>query len=344
MALTYTSQYGSAAALTGFVRTALEATTGPNTGLSRFLPDEPVDDIEFRAEVGGSTLQRAAAFRSYDTESPIVGVSSQQTITGQLPPISIKTRVNEYDRIKWASRSNAQQQIENHAEKAGLELGNAIRLRMEIARGQALMDGKVTLAENGLQLTADFGRKAEHTQTAAQLWGTASATPLADLIAWRDIYSTTNGTDPAGLLLSRKALTALLNSADTRMQVYGTGNDTRMVTENDLNALLTSHGLPYVTVYGAKYENAAGIAAEILDSTKVLFLGGATDVVGKTLWGTTAEALEPKFQIDEEQQPGLVVSSYIDDDPVALWIKASAVAFPVVQNPNQTFSATVLAG
>lgn len=342
MALTYTDLYGSAATLTGFVRTALEQQTDVFS-LARFLPDETVDDIDFRANVGGDTLSRAAAFRTYDTESPIVGVPQGQTVTGALPPISLKTRVSEYDRIKWANRSNQQALLEDRTETAGLELAKAIRTRLEVARGQALMDGKVTLSENGLSLSADFGRKAEHTQTASHLWGTSAATPLANLIAWRDVYSDTNGTDPTSLVMSRKALTALLASEDTRRQIYGNGNDTRMVTVDDLNRLLNSHGLPSVTVYGAKYVGADGRATEILDSKKVLFLGGTSDVVGKTLWGTTAEALEPKYQIDEAQQPGLVVSSFIDDDPVALWIKASAVAIPVVQAPNQTFAATVLA-
>lgn len=342
MALTYTDSYGSAATLTGFVRTVLDQPTDAFS-LARFLPDEGIDDIDFRAQVGGDALSRAAVFRAYDAESPITGVSQAQTVQGSLPPISLKTRVSEYDRIKWANRGNQQSLLEDKTETAGLELAKAIRTRLEVARGQALMDGKVTISENDLSLSVDFGRKAEHTQTASQLWGTAQATPLANLIAWRDIYSDTNGADPTSLVMSRKALTALLNSDDTRHQVYGTSNDTRMVTVDDLNRLLNSHGLPSVTVYGAKYIADNGQAKEFIDSKKILFAGGVTDEVGKTFWGVTAEALEPKYEIDEALQPGIVVSSFIDNDPVALWVKASAVALPVLQAPNQTFAATVLA-
>ena len=340
MALTYTEQYGSAAALTSFVRNAEQARP-ESFSLASFLPDREIDDIDFRAGVGGSTLKRAAAYRTYDAESPIVGSSHQQVITGQLPPISLKTRVGEYDRIKFNGRNNADQLVTANEDNA-VFLADQIRVRLEIARGQALMDGKVTLAENGLALTADFGRKAEHTQTAANLWGTAAATPLEDLLAWRDIYADTTGSDPAALVVSRKVMTALLRADDTRTQVFGNDAGTRMVTQDSLNALLASHGLPAITVYGAKYEGADGKVHEILDSTKILFAGGATQAVGETLWGVTAEALEPKFNIDQKFQPGIVASSWVDDDPVALWTKASAVALPVVQNANQTFSATVL--
>lgn len=341
MALTYTEQYGSAAELTGFVRA--DAQVRPETfSLAAFLPDREIDDIDFRAGVGGTALKQAAVYRTYDAESPIVGTNHQQVITGQLPPISLKTRVSEYDRIKFNGRNGSGQLVTANEDNA-VSLADQIRLRLEIARGQALMDGKVTLAENGLALNADFGRKVEHTQTAANLWGAAGATPLADLLSWRDIYSDTTGTDPAALVVSRKVMTALLNAEDTRTQVFGNDSGTRMVTQDNLNALLASHGLPQITVYGAKYEGADGKVHEVLDSNKILFVGGATQAVGETLWGVTAEALEPKFAIDQALQPGIVASSWVDDDPVALWTKASAVALPIVQNPNATFSATVLA-
>lgn len=340
MALTYTEQYGSAVDLTTFVRA--DAQARPETfSLANFLPDREIDDIDFRAGVGGSSLKKAAVFRTYDAESPIVGTNHNQIITGQLPPISLKTRVSEYDRIKFNGRGGNGQLVTANEENA-TSLADQIRLRLEIARGQALMDGKVTLAENGLALEADFGRKAEHTQTAATLWGAEGATPVSDLFAWRDIYSDTTGTDPASLVVSRKVMTALMNSNEMRKYAYGDAKDSRIVDEDSINRVLNAFGLPSVTVYGAKYEGADGKVHEILDSNKVLFVGGATQTVGETLWGVTAEALEPKFQIDQKQQPGIIASSWVDDDPVALWVKASAVALPVVQNPNQTFSATVL--
>lgn len=340
MALTYTEMYGSAAELTGFIRGDEEARPQAYA-LASYLPDETTDDIDFRAEVGGSSLKRSAVFRAYDAESPIVGTKAHKDISGSLPPISLKTRVSEYNRVKFNGRGG-DQQIFTYAESNAVVLADAIRMRMEIARGEALMSGKVTLEENDLSLTVDFGRKETHTQTASQLWGTANGKPLTDLLAWRDIYSDTNGVDPHTMLVSRKVMTALINSEDIRLQIFGKDSGARIVNEEQLNLLLSAHGLPRVQVYKEIYEDSLGNAKPIIDPTKILFIGGATQEIGKTLWGIPADALEPKYGLTEAHQPGIFAANYLDDDPAALWVKASAVALPVVQKPNQTFSATVL--
>ena len=338
MALSLTDQFVSAAELTGYVREAAADEVRNRFTLSTFLPDTNVDDIDFRATTGGDGLSGVAKFRSYDAESPISGRTGVTALTGELPPISEKRRLSEYDRLKMR---NAPEAIRNAVLKDGVELAKNIHARAEVARGQLLQTGKVTIAENGLTLEADFGRKAAHTQTAATLWN-ADGNVIEDLLAWRDVYSATNGGGPGTILVSRQALAAVIRNQTVAEAVYGTSPGTRLVTLDSLNSLLASHGLPVFEVYEAKVRDAGGAAKDILDPTRLLFLPEAGEKIGETLWGLTAEAQDADYGIDSTEAPGVVVGSYSDKDPVALWTKASALLLPVAPNTNLTLSAKVL--
>lgn len=340
MGLVLSNEYVTPAELTGYVREALADMPQNAFGLSEFLPDNGVDDIDFRADVGGGGLARVAAYRAWDAESPISGRKGVAEITGALPPISEKRRLGEYDRLKMRRLPSG---ITNALFNDAVDLARNITARVEVARGQLLSTGKVTIAENGLVLTADFGRAANHTQTAGILWGAAGSTPLENLLAWQDIYVATNGRRPGRILTDQSVLSTLMRNASVRTYVLGDSTSGRIVTLADVQALFTSFGLPALEVYEAQVEGANGAPVDILPRGRVLFLppaGGPR--LGETLWGVTAEALDADYDIDATEAPGIVVGSYSDKDPVGLWTKASAVAFPIAPNTNLTLSATVL--
>lgn len=337
MALSLDNETLSAADLTGYVRAALEDLPENAFTLSAFLPDVTVDDVDFRANVGGGGLARVAKFRAYDTESPISSRGAARVISGELPPISVKTRLDEYTRLKMR---HADQAIVDALREDGLTLAKQILARAEVARGQLLQTGKVTLNENGLTLEADFGRAAKHTQTATTLWG-AGGNVVDDLLAWAEVYAATNGARPGRILVSRQILSTVIRNKSLAEAVYGSNPGTRLVKLTDLNDLLAAHGLPAFEVYEAKVAGAPN-PADVLDPKSLLFLPGADQKIGETLWGTTAEAIDADYGIDSTEAPGIVVGTYSDKDPVAQWTKASAIMLPVAPNTNLTLSAKVL--
>lgn len=339
MALVLSSEYITPAELTGYVRAALADLPQNAFGLSAFLPNVEVDDIDFRISTGGGGLARAASFRSFDTESPIGKRQGLERIAGSLPPISEKLRLGEYDRLKLRKLDDG---IRNAIFNDAVNLAKAIQTRLEIARGEALMDGKVTLAENGLALEVDFGRKATHSATAGVFWGTGGD-PVADLLAWSAIYSATNGVRPGVMLMSQDVLSTLMRNTKIREYTLPAGSTQQIVTIAAINALFTSFGLPMVEVYEAQVEGAGGVATSVIDPKKVLFLPPTGSNIGETMWGVTAEALDDDYAIDSTEAPGIVVGSYSDKDPVGLWTKASAIALPVLPNANLTLAAKVLA-
>ncbi|MFS0718860.1 major capsid protein [Arthrobacter sp. 1P04PC] len=339
MALVLSSEYITPTELTGYVREALADLPQNAFGLSAFLPDVETDDIDFRATVGGGGLARVAKYRAWDTESPISGRRGIDRISGELPPISEKRRLSEYDRLKMRKLDSG---IVDAILNDAVDLARGIHARVEVARGQALTEGKVTLSENGLTLEADFGRKATHTQTAATKWNVDGSNPIDDLLAWQKVYVATNGVRPGATLTSQDVQSSLMRNASIRSMTLPAGSTQQIVTIDAINALLQSFGLPPLSTYEAQVEGDDGAAKSILDPKKVLFLPPADRKLGETLWGVTAEALDSDYGIDATEAPGVVVGSYSDKDPVGLWTKASAIALPVPANTNLTLAATVL--
>src|SRR5690606_36421784 len=243
--LVINSDYVSPAELTGYVREALA--DNPINDLSlidSLLPDTLIDDVEFRANITQHGLRRAAKFRSWDTEAPITGRKGVTRISGELPPLSEKRRLGEYDRVRLRKADN---QIRDLIFNDGVELAQALRTRMVIAKAQALVTGKVTLSENGLDLAADFNRLTGHTVTAAALWsvtGGSPADPVANQETWFSTFRATQSGNPIRAITSQRVMSALMRQDKIRAYALPPGSTQGIVTRDQVNALFTSFGHP----------------------------------------------------------------------------------------------------
>ncbi|MGH8882076.1 MAG: major capsid protein, partial [Stackebrandtia sp.] len=311
--------------------------------LASWLPSLPIDDLEYRFTRGGEGLAEAATFRSYDAESPLGSRPGITRVTGELPPISRKIRLGEYDRLR---QRHADAAIAEAIFTDAVRMVRAIAARMELARGDALVNGAVEISENGLEAVVDFGRRDEHEVTPATRWDNHDeATPLSDLLAWRDIYADTNGVDPGALLMTRKVLGHLLRNGEIRALAASLAGTPSIVAESTLQKVFSAHGLPPFIVYNAQV-SVDGAARRVIPDNVALMLPSpgspdnpeGTDL-GATLWGTTAEALDPAYSIEEA--PGISAASFATADPIAIWTKAAAIGLPILANPDLTFKATV---
>lgn len=331
------------ATLTGYARDALADLNQNQFTLSQFLPNNDVDDLEYRFTKGGEGLVEAATFRAYDAESPIGARPGITRVSGELPPISRKVRLGEYDRLRL--RKAGPDLVAAGLKTDAVRMTRAVAARVELARGDALVNGSVTIAENEVYATVSFGRSGSHSVTAATPWSTvASATPLTNLLAWQKVYRTTNGVNPGVILLSSDALGYLLLNAEMRALAATTAGTPSIVSQDMISAVFAAHGLPPFQVYDAQVK-VNGTATPIIPADKVLLLpapaGGpdGTDL-GATLWGTTAESLSPEYGV-EGDEPGIVAGVYATQDPIALWTKAAGIALPVLANPDLSFVADV---
>jgi hypothetical protein len=335
------------AELTGYVREALADFEINRFRLNRYLPNRMVDDIEARFVSGGEGLTNAATFRAYDAESPVGSRPGLQRTTLELPPISRKLRLSEYDRLR--QRVNGDVFVQDGLFTDAQRLTREIAARMELARGDALVNGSVTLNENGLIVTASFGRASGNSVVPGTVWtDSVNADPINDLVAWTQAYEDLMGELPASALMNRTTFMLLLRAQKLRFFASNLVGSPTIITPDILNNVLQSYNLPSIDVYHAAVR-VNGSTTRIIPDGKVVLLPEPVQdpndyegtQLGATMWGTTAEALEPEFNLVEGDLPGVTAGVYSTDDPVALWTKAAGIGFPILANPNLSLTATV---
>ncbi|MGW1998146.1 major capsid protein [Embleya sp. NPDC001921] len=325
--------------LTGYARESLRDLEINRLTLSQYLPSVQVDDLIFRFNRGGGSLLEAAPYRSYDTEASISGREGITRVTGELPPISRKMRLGEYDRLRL--RHAANDEITNGLLSDAEKIVREIATRVEKARADALVTGQVVIDENGVKATVDFGRSAAHSVSAAIPWSTvASATPIVDLLSWRDTYVATTGEEPGVILTSRRVLAYLLRNAEIRTLLGTVNGSPDIVSEASVHATLSVFGLPEIRTYDAQYKSG-GVATRFIPDDKVLFLPSDSSELGGTFWGTTVEALDGGYSLGAGEEAGIVSGVYRVEESPALWTKAAAIVLPVLANPDLTFVADV---
>lgn len=341
------TDYVDPAELTGYARAAAQDLEINRFTLSRWLPHRTIDDLLFRFTAGGEGLTEAATFRAYDAESPIAARPGVTRVTGELPPISRKIRLGEYDRLRNARASD--ERIREALLDDTARMARAVAARLELARGEALVSGQLALSENGVIATVNFGRAAGHTVTAAILWSTvATAVPVQDMLSWQQTYIDANGEPPGAAVTSTQVLGYMLRNAELRGLLAANGVTPSVATQSGLNAVLQAYGLPPIYTYDARV-SVAGVATRPIAINRFLFLPAPVEPtsvdgtdLGAVLLGTTAEAMELGYGLASGvEQPGLVAGAYVTQDPVAVWTKASAIGLPVLANPNLSFAATV---
>ena len=329
------------AELTGFARAAVEDVERQKATLARWLPNYSVPDVVVRTIVGEDGNGALAQYRAFDAETPIGSGGSGTRKVFELLPLGLKERVSEYDQLR-ARGNDAQAMILGGVEKAATRVANAVVDRLEVARGQAIDTGALTINENGVVQTMTFGRPEGNTVTAATLWSGA-AKPLDNLIAWGDVFAAGNqGNQPGAIVTSKRVVAALQRNADIRGLVATVGGTPGIVSVDALSAVLASYGLPPITIYDRKIRGN-----NVLPDNKVYLLPAAADPngqseLGATFYGETLEASEPEYGIGASDQPGLVVGAWKTKDPIAVWVHSNAIAMPVLVNPVASMVATVL--
>lgn len=338
--------------LQGFAR-SLEY---PDLVLDGWLPNFEINDIEFRFDRqvlgSGSVLydEDVATYRAFDTEAPIAGRKGTELsfltppqVRGQIPPLSRKIRLGEEERLRMdALRTGDKRAIIDAIFNDVARLTRAVQARLELARGQALVTGAVTIAENGVAGAIDFGVPAGNFVVAPINWNDPDALVVDDLLGWMQYYITLNGQAPVHFVTSSRIINGLLRNNQIRNLAGGLAPIPNIVTPATVNAVLSAYGLPTPEVYDTQLK-VDGVAQRVVADNKVLFLPAKGNQLGRTYYGVTAEALELQSEgkIVARQAPGIVAVVEKTFDPVATWTKVAALALPVITAPSLQMIATV---
>lgn len=329
------------AQLTAVVR-ALEF---PEYSLRAFLPDVTREDIRFRVVRTRRETRRVAPYRAFDAESPIGARPGVETRSGALPPISEKLPLTEGEQLELdALYRNMDRQLVNQVFDDAATEARRVSGRLELARGEVLSTGKITIAENGLDLDeVDFGVPDEHFVEADDSHSDPGTDVLEDLEGWIDLYVETNGFRP-GRILTRRAVRTGWSKNEGFRQLAGSilGTPSRVSTAQ-MSAVFEEYDLPPISTYDRKAIGTDGVERPIIPDGTVIFLPPDGERIGQTQLGVTAEArrLAQSRAIAVEDLSGMVAVTMISDDPVTIWTKVAAIALPVLDNPDALMIANV---
>ena len=324
--------------LTEFARLALQDFDAQSQSLARFLPYSEVADIRYAYNKGIDTLVDQATYRAFDAESPIGRRPGSQRVTGELLPISRKIPLSEYAQLRLRNAPN--DEVVQGVFRDGGRLARGIAARLELARGELLVTGKVVLNENGASMTYDAGRHASLTVsalTSTAKWSDHSAsTPISNVLAWKALVKARVGIEPNRLVVSSTVMAHLQQNTEVRGFAQAVANAPARVTVEAVQAAFA--GLANVTV--EVYETPFGMTDDPIPTHKVVLLRDNIPL-GSTAYGIPLEAQEPEYAA-LAPQAGVVAGAWKEKDPIAVWTHAVGISLPLLAVPDATLSCQVI--
>lgn len=317
------------AELTGYARGMVDNLM-ESSPLTPLFPDVKIESAAY-SWIVDEILDDVAEYRAFDAETTIGNTGRGEQKMGKLAPLGRKYFFGEEEQLMLQSPS-ASKTVQERAEELAEQAARAVVNRLELLRGEALVNGTLAINENKFVQNIDFGRVAGQTAVApGALWSAAGADPIADLEDWVAAIVDASGIAPDYLGMSKRVFRALSAALATAKYITGGAGTISATATNDV---LAAFALPEVTILD---QRAGG--QRVLPDDYVVF--GATGVSGATVWGTSVSASNPKYRLDG-RRPGLVVGSYRSDDSDQQWVRSDAVALPILKNPATTLSAKVL--
>lgn len=309
------------------------------------FPEVKRESLEFDMIKGARMIPVVASVHAFDTESEI-GSREASKEALKLALIKRKLPLTEKEIIALENpRTPAEQQYLMREVYNDIDsLVASVRARAEVMRMEAAADGTVTLDENGLSATIDYGVPADHKEvlSGTDVWTDPNSDPITMIQDW----VLTLGTNPRRALTSNTILTALLRHPKVISALFGNGSG-RVATKGDLNTFLQSAGLPQIATYDNQYrkqkDDGTYDLKRYFPQNKFVLLPG--EALGETIYGPTAEEIRlMRDSSIQTQMVGKVLAMVYEEnlDPVSTWTKAVATALPSFPMAGEVFQAKVI--
>lgn len=327
--------------------------TRQNDPIDGLFGDTKTDNLvaEWESIAAEYQIPVMAQFHAFDTES-------QKTFripidTHNIEKGLIKVKINQSERMRALTRAGVQNNaMFDYVINDGIRLADQVFTRSKVAKNELMATGKVTIKENDLDLTVDYGVPAANTQYTLD-FGAGATDDIATQIQAIIDDATAKGITINGMMTSKKNITALRKDASLQALIGGTNMVGKLLRNADLNAYLEEEfGISNIITNDLTYGKSASIGANgrpvistarYFPQNKITFF--ATNPGGKLgtgLWGNPPEVDDFQIKVGSSGvSPYVFVSQWFEQDPHVLWTKASALFMPVLYNPDSLFIATV---
>lgn len=324
----------------------------PNDPIDGLFGDNKTDNLvaKWQSIANEYQIPVMAQFHGFDTEAQTtfrVPVDNHNIEKGL-----IKVKINQSERMRALLRAGVRNdEMFDYVVNDGIRLADQVVTRTKVAKNELMATGKVTIKENNLDLTVDYGVPAEHTAFTLDL--TQDADVASQIQAIID-YATDKGVTITGILTSKKNITKMRNNKYLQTAINGNIGAGALIRQNALEDYLSDEfGINTIITNDLTYGASSVIGADsrpvvttarYYPQNKVTFF--ATNPGGKMgigLWGNPPEVDAGQYEkvSASGQSPYVYIMQWMEKDPAVLWTKASSLFMPVLYNPQSLFIATV---
>ena len=328
----------------------------PNSPIANLIANEKTSNIiaSYQDIAAEYLIPSMAQFHAYDTEAK---TSVRYPIdTYNVEKGLIKAKLNQSERFRQYMQSGVIHESEqyDYVMKDGIRLGEEVITRTVVANYELLATGQVTIKENNLDITVDYGVKS--TQTNFTLDLSTSADVIAQI---ENIVETAkkSGVTLTGMLLATSTLTKMRRNSTLQTAIKGTNGVGTTLRKTELESFFSDEfSINNIITTDELYNVNKGIGTDgrpivtpvrYYPEDKVTFFArtpGGKILTG--LWGDPPEVTNKLMKTTSASgvSPYVYISQYTENDPAVLWTKASALYIPVLLNPSSLYIATVTEG
>ena len=329
--------------------------TRPGDPADALFGDQKTDNLvaEWESIASEYQIPVMAQFHGFDTESQTtfrVPIDHHNIEKGL-----IKVKINQSERMRALLRSGVQgdERLYDYVVNDGVRLAEQVITRTKVAKNELLATGQITIKENNLDLTVDYGVPAANKAYTLDFSSSATEDIPSQIQAIIDAASA-QGAIITGMYTSRKNLGKFRQNAEIQTAINGNVGAGALVRRTDLNQYLAEEfGITQIIendlTYGASAtigtDNRPSITtARYFPQDKITFF--ATNPGGRLgigLWGDAPEAdVAQLLNVSGSgESPYISITQWSETDPAVLWTKARALFMPLLYNPNSLFIASV---
>ena len=323
--------------------------TRQNDPIDRLFGDTKTDNLVayWESIAYEYSIPVMAQFHGFDTEA-------QKTFripidTHNIEKGLIKVKINQSERLRALLRSGVQgdQKLYDYVLQDGIRLADQVVTRTKVAKNELLATGKVTIKENDLNLTVDYGVPAAQMAYTIDLAG-----DISEQIQKIVDDALDKGVILTGMVTSKKVITRMRKNEYLQKAINGNIAAGVYLSKDALTSFFSDEfGINQIITNDLTY----GESAEIGDdgrpviSTKryfpqdkiTFFASNSGGKLGVGLWGDSPEADAGAYYKvgGSTVSPYVYIMQWMETDPTVLWTKASSLFMPVLYNPNSLWIA-----
>lgn len=322
----------------------------PNDPFDALIGDTRTDNImaAWQSIAAEYQIPVMANFHAFDTES-------QKTFrvpvdTHNIEKGLIKVKINQSERMRQLTRSGVREDaMLDYVIRDGVRLADQVVTRSKVAKAEMLATGKVTIKENELNLTVDYGVTSDQTGYTLDLGKDADIASqiqaIVDAAAEKGVILT-------GFITSRKNLTKIRQNSHMQAAVNGNAGAGALISRGALEAYFSEEfGFNSIITNDLTYGVDGGVGVDgrpivtakryFPDNVVTFFATNPGGKLGTGLWGNPPEVDLGQFYPVSAASPYVYVTQKAEWDPAVIWTKASGLFMPLLYNPNSLWIATV---